>query len=253
VALDHKSLSLIIPAYNEEAYIGSCLDSVLQNACGRFHEIIVVDNASSDRTCEIARARRGVRVVREMQKGVCFARQRGLEEATGEILAFIDADTRLPADWTLIAERTFQNRPNLVCLSGPYRYYDGPKATRRVLNWFSRFAVPMGHWLFGYMLVGGNFIATKRAIKEAGGFDTTINFFGDDLDLGRRLHRVGQMAYRSDFFVWSSGRRFYAEGLFKASLLYLVNSLCVVFFRKPFSTSHRDVRASFPDDAETNE
>jgi glycosyltransferase involved in cell wall biosynthesis len=186
-------------------------------------------------------------------KKICFARQRGLEEATGEILAYIDADTRLPADWALIAERTFQNRPNLVCLSGPYRYYDGPKAKRRVLNWFSRWTVPMGHWLFGYMVVGGNFIATKRAIKEAGGFDTAIDFFGDDLDLGRRLHRVGEMAYRSDFFVWGSGRRFYAEGLFKTSLVYLMNSLCVVFFRKPFSTSHRDVRASFPGDAETNE
>ena len=177
MARDHKGLSLIIPAYNEEAYIGFCLDSVLQNAFGRFHEIIVVDNASSDRTGEIARARRGVRVVQEMQRGVCFARQRGLEEATGEILAYIDADTRLPADWALIAERTFQNRPDLVCLSGPYRYYDGPKAKRWVLNGFSRLAVPMGRWLFGYMVVGGNFIATKRAIKEAGGFDTTINFW----------------------------------------------------------------------------
>jgi glycosyltransferase involved in cell wall biosynthesis len=124
VALDPKSVSLIIPAHNEEAYIGFCLDSVLQNAAGRFHEIIVVDNASSDRTAEIARARHGVRVVQEMQKGVCFARQRGLEEATGKVLAYIDADTRLPADWASIAERTFQNRPNLVCLSGPYRYYD---------------------------------------------------------------------------------------------------------------------------------
>ena len=63
MALDHKSLSLIIPAYNEEAYIGPCLDSVLQNAMGRFHEIIVVNNASTDRTYEVARARRDVRVV----------------------------------------------------------------------------------------------------------------------------------------------------------------------------------------------
>jgi len=253
VALDRKSLSVIIPAYNEEAYIGPCLDSVLQNAIGRFHEIIVVNNASTDRTYEVARARRDVRVVHEKQKGICFARQRGFEEATGEILAYIDADTRLPANWALIAERTFQNRPNLACLSGPYRYYDGPEAKRWVLNWFSRSVVPIGNWLFGYMVVGGNFIATKRAIKEAGGFDKTINFFGEDLDLGRRLHRVGQMAYRSDFFVWSSGRRFYAEGLFKTSLVYLINSLCVVFFRKPFSTSHRDVRALFPGDAKTNE
>jgi glycosyltransferase involved in cell wall biosynthesis len=253
VALDPKSVSLIIPAHNEEAYIGLCLDSALKNAAGRFHEIIVVDNASSDRTAEIARARHGVRLVQEMQKGVCFARQRGLEEATGKILAYIDADTRLPADWASIAERTFQNRPNLVCLSGPYRYYDGPKAKRRVLNLFSRWTVPMGHWLFGYMVVGGNFIATKQAIEAAGGFDMTIDFFGDDLDLGRRLHRVGEMVYRSDFFVWSSGRRFYAEGLFKTSLVYLMNSLCVVFFRKPFSTSHRDVRASFPGDGRDHE
>ena len=87
MALDHKSLSLIIPAYNEEAYIGPCLDSVLQNAMGRFHEIIVVNNASTDRTYEVARARRDVRVVHETQNGICYARQRGFEEATGEILA----------------------------------------------------------------------------------------------------------------------------------------------------------------------
>jgi glycosyltransferase involved in cell wall biosynthesis len=148
VALNHKSFSLIIPAYNEEAYIGFCLDSVLQNAFGRFHEIIVIDNTSSDRTCEIARARRGVRVVQEMQKGVCFARQRGLEEASGEILAYIDADTRLPADWALIAERTFQNRPNLVCLSGPYRYYDGPKAKRGFLTGFRGWPC---RWVIGFL------------------------------------------------------------------------------------------------------
>jgi len=117
-------ISLVIPAHNEEAYIGGCLDSVLANAAGRFHEIIVIDNASSDRTAEVAAARPGVRVVTESAKGLTRARQRGYLEATGEYVAYIDADTRMPPGWFDRVERTFAAHPDAASLSGPAKYWD---------------------------------------------------------------------------------------------------------------------------------
>ena len=237
-------VSLIIPAHNEESYIEACLESVIRN-CAGLHEIIVVDNASTDNTSEIARRYKAVRIVQETRRGITFARQRGFEEATGEILAYMDADARPPTDWICIAKDSFKQCPDLICLSGPYRYYDGPKVKRWTLDLVSKTILPIGNWLFGYMLIGGNFLVTKQAIADAGGFDRTIDFFGEDTDIGRRLSSLGTMLYRRDFFVWSSARRFYADGIVRTNLTYLINFLWVIFFHRPFSKSHRDVRAVF--------
>src|ERR1035441_7653186 len=94
-------ISLVICAHNEEKYIASCLEYAIQSSgWGRlhykrdgFHEIIVIDNASTDRTKEIAEKYPNVRVVREEKKGLTRARQCGYLNAKGDVLAFIDADT----------------------------------------------------------------------------------------------------------------------------------------------------------------
>jgi glycosyltransferase involved in cell wall biosynthesis len=240
-------VSFIVPAYNEELYIGSCLDSIIRHTSGHFHEIIVVDNASTDRTSEIARSRVGVRVVYEERRGVNYARQCGLEEATGEVLAYVDADTRLSSAWMGVAEQEFERDGELACLSGPYRFYDGPKLKRWVLNAICWSAFLAAYNLFGYMIVGGNFIATKRAIIEAGGFDRTIDFYGDDTDLGRRLHLRRKVGFRADFYIFASARRYYAEGLVRTSAVYLINFFWVVLFHRPFSASHLNVRTQYPE------
>ena len=64
-----------IPAYNEEKCIGECIDCAVHNSGGRFFEIIVVDNASTDKTREVAE-KKDVRVITETRKGVQFARER---------------------------------------------------------------------------------------------------------------------------------------------------------------------------------
>lgn len=238
-------ISFIVPAYNEEAYIGECLDSIIHHVAGRYHEIIVVDNGSTDRTSEIARSRDEVRVVYERRRGITYARQRGLEVATGDVLAYVDADTRLPPTWINIAENVFEQKRDLICLSGPYRYYDGSMIKRWLLNAICWFALLSGYRLFGYMVNGGNYIATKRAIIEAGGFDKTIDFFGEDTDIGRRLHLRGKINFRTDFFIFTSARRFYASGLVKANLVYLLNYFWVILFHRPYSKSHLDVRIVF--------
>ena len=93
------NISVVVPAYNEEQYIAACLSSILNQKNEALHEIIVVDNASTDATAQIAASYPGVRVVLEQNKGLPYARQRGLEEAVGDIVAYIDADTKVRPGW----------------------------------------------------------------------------------------------------------------------------------------------------------
>ena len=92
-------LSFVVPAYNEEAYLPACLESILTQidpatsglAPGTC-EIIVVNNASTDRTREVALRYPGVTVVDEPRKGLTFARQAGFAASTGDLIANVDSD-----------------------------------------------------------------------------------------------------------------------------------------------------------------
>src|SRR5580698_2099218 len=96
-------ISFSIPAYNEEHRIGRCLVAVqkeivrsgMENEC----EIVVVNNASTDRTKEIASKFAGVKVVDETRKGLTWARQAGFEHSSGELVANVDSDTMVPPGW----------------------------------------------------------------------------------------------------------------------------------------------------------
>ncbi len=233
-------ISLVIPAYNEEASIGACLDYAQKNSGGRFHEIIVVDNVCTDNTRAVAEAP-GARVAFEPRKGLTRARQCGLNAATGDLIAYIDADTRLPPRWFDIAERIFNARPDVVCLSGPYRYFDGSWLRNKLMSalWYS---APITYRFVGYMTLGGNFIARKSALLAMGGFDQTIDFYGEDTDIARRLSKFGKVMFRMDFYMPTSARRFSAEGMVWTNVRYALNYLWPVLFHRPFSKTYKDIR-----------
>ena len=240
-------ISLVIPAYNEESYIGDCLAAAIEHSKGRFHEIIVVDNASKDRTAEIARSFPGVRVVREDQKGLTKARQCGLDAATGDLIAYIDADTRLPAQWIKKLDATFKKHPEIVCLSGPYRYYDGSKWRNSVMHAVWWLSAPVTYWAVGYMVLGGNFIARKSALLAMGGFDRSIDFYGEDTDIARRLSAFGKVKFDMSFFIYSSSRRFSKEGLISTNVTYALNFIWQVIFHKPYTGRSTDIRIAKED------
>ena len=108
-------ISLIVPAFNEEAYLPRLLDSVrVARASYRDGpdaiEIIVADNQSTDRTAEIARAR-GCRVVSVEKRVIAAARNGGAAEARGSVLAFVDADMRIhPQTFNAVDEAMSQER-----------------------------------------------------------------------------------------------------------------------------------------------
>jgi glycosyltransferase involved in cell wall biosynthesis len=235
-------ISLIIPAYNEESLIRECLEFAVRNSRGKFHEIIVVDNASTDRTKEIAESIHGVKVVYESRKGLTKARQRGLDEATGDIIAYVDADTRLPDHWIQKVEDIFASRPEVVCLSGPYRYHDGIVWKNTIMHAVWWLTAPLTYRVVGYMVLGGNFVARRDALIAMGGFDQSIEFYGEDTDIARRLSKHGKVVFSMDFFIHSSSRRFNEEGLIKTNITYALNFLWPILFHRPFSKKSTDIR-----------
>jgi glycosyltransferase involved in cell wall biosynthesis len=245
-------ISLIIPAYNEEKYIGECLDYVIKHAGSKFYEIIVIDNASTDKTRAVAEKRNDaksgsaghtpIRVVTEGRKGLTQARQRGFLEAKGDVLAYVDADTQMPEGWYETVEREFSKNKNLVCLSGPYIYHDIHAAKKVLVRlYWLILGVPMYN-IVGYMVVGGNFAIRKDIVEKMGGFDTSIAFYGEDTNIARRASAHGKVKFKLGFPMHTSGRRFAGQGLAKTSLLYMVNFVSEVVRRKPAHQKYKDIR-----------
>jgi len=236
-------ISLIIPAYNEAAYIGACLEAAIKNGKGKFKEIIVVDNASTDNTAEIARRYTGVTVITETRKGTGHARQSGTEKATGEILAYVDADTHIPEGWVEYIERTFQNDPKVVFLSGAYRYRRDE--VTRYPAWLLDaiwWTTPPVYWFVGYIGNAGNCAMRADALRKAGGHDRAYLFYGDDTDLAQRMHKIGKTLWRMNFNNYSSPRRFEQTGLLNLCLTYMMSYWWPVLFHKPFSPGHHDLK-----------
>jgi glycosyltransferase involved in cell wall biosynthesis len=242
-------LSFVIPAYNEEALIGKCVESVLAEVkrSGRTCEIVVVNNNSTDRTAEIAGAFEGVRVVDEKQKGLVSARDGGLRATTAELVANIDADTIVPEGWLDIVFDEFARDPRLVCLSGPYIYYDLSAWNRflvgafygltKLIYWVNRYVLRVGS-----VVQGGNFVLKRSAWLKAGGYNREIKFYGEDTDIAVRLSKVGPVKWTFRLKMKTSGRRLAEEGVFMTAGRYTLNFFWVTFAGKPLSREHTDIR-----------
>ena len=120
--------SVVIPAYNAAATLSRAIDSVRAQTWPA-HEIIVVDDGSTDATAEAA-ARHGdaVRLVRQPNRGVAVARNAGAAAATGDWLAFLDADDWYAPDRIKLHAEWVAEDPSLDCLTGDYEYRDAAGA-----------------------------------------------------------------------------------------------------------------------------
>jgi glycosyltransferase involved in cell wall biosynthesis len=191
------TLSVIIPAFNEEKRLPTCLHSVRRaiEACQAtaWVEIIVCDNNSTDRTTEVAHAG-GARVVFEPINQIGRARNAGASVATGEWLLFVDADSELDP-------RNLQRVIDLAQAGhhvggGCAIWLEGAPWTAEIMcrgwNLFSRLA----GW------AAGSFIFCRaQAFRDIRGFSADF-YAGEEINLSQRLK-----AYGPPYHV-SSGRKF---------------------------------------------
>lgn len=229
-------ISVVIPAYNEEQYLPKTLASIAR-LTRQPDEVIVVDSFSTDRTQEIAR-QFGAKVIRAPKSTIGFARQKGLEAATGDIVAETDADTIVPPHWLTIIEQTL-TRPGVAGTFGCYVVHDGKLPYRLYITLIN----PIMFWLFsrfGVYIPGGQNIAFwKNKAIEAGGYPVDFRSL-EDYEIVRRLATVGKIVYRTDNTVVSAGRR----GKEGWGMIWRVSRGFVryIFLRKADTFSFPDIR-----------
>lgn len=206
-------LSVIIPAHDEARLIGATLDAARRatETLGIETEFIVVDDASTDATGEIA-TEHGARVIRVEHRHIAATRNAGAREARGERLLFLDADTRVDAAVLAAAMRGLDAGAN------------GGGATVRLDGrqpWHLRLAIAMSVVLFRMTRVApGCFIfCTRQAFDGVGGFDEHW-FAAEDVAISRALRRAGRFVILREA-VYTSARKVRTFGLIDHARLVL--------------------------------
>jgi O-antigen biosynthesis protein len=177
--------TVVVAAFNAASTLGECLSSIRELNYPNY-ETIVVDDGSTDTTSEIAN-QDGVRTIRIEHQGLAAARNAGVDAASGEVVAFIDADARADRDWLYHLVETIKRR-DAAAAAGPNFAPDpqsaraaamaaAPGLPREVRAGDDRLA----------QLCGCNMAITKAALINAGGFDPLFTTAGDDVDLSWRL------------------------------------------------------------------
>ncbi len=205
-------ISFIVPAHNEEAWVGRCASAIRSAAepLDEPHEIIVVDDASTDATAAIAR-QQGVQVVRVEHRQISATRNAGARQAHGDIFFFVDADTLVNAPAIRSALRSVR--------AGAVGGGCVPRFEGWLPWWFRLFeplikpAVRLAHFLPS----GACLFCTRSAFQMAGGFDENY-YAAEDALFVTALKRQGRFAILAETVI-TSGRKARAHSLWSITKL----------------------------------
>jgi cellulose synthase/poly-beta-1,6-N-acetylglucosamine synthase-like glycosyltransferase len=215
-APEPPSVSIVVPAYNEESVIRQCVTAAIYQSVPA-HEIIVVDNMSKDSTAQIVRQlqseypeSRIILLTQDRDQGLIPTRNFGLDAATGDVIGRIDADSLLEPDWVEEVQRAFMDS-TVQAATGPVIYYDMPmrrfglKADDKVRQLLLKLSRHEYHFLFGSNM------AIRRTAWESIR-DSTCRDEKDemheDIDLSLHLAERGlKIQYWPDMVSGMSARR----------------------------------------------
>lgn len=230
-------ISVVMPAYNEEKYIGKCLESIMNQDYDDY-EVIVSLNNCTDGTENIVRNLEGVKIVKEENKGVTYARQTGTKEASGEIIASTDADSYYPSDWLSKIASDFEDR-EIKALYGPVYFVGQSKVLKFMAKYIYTSFLQISR-LFGNDNVAGiNFAFRKDVFDKVGGYTLGLKS-AEDIDLAEKIRKFGKIKLDKNLVVYTSDRRFKGR-LFK-SLVHHAKNYFKVFILKKKPENMVDIR-----------
>lgn len=190
-------ISFIVPAHNEEQLLAGTLDALHRAATDAAapYEVIVVDDASTDRTAAIA-ASSGARVIRAQHRQIAGARNAGAKAATGDLFVFVDADTRVESP---TVRATVASVGRGAVGGGALLRFDEPMALSvRVTGVCLRLTMRISR-----LAAGAYIFATRSAFESVGGFDETL-YATEELTLSRALRRTGPFVILSESVTTSA-------------------------------------------------
>lgn len=227
-ASSNPLISVVIPALNEEKYITNCLASFAKQTYKDF-EIIVSDGGSIDKTISIAK-QFGAKTVAKSQTTVTEARQNGMEAASGEIIVGADADTSYPPDHLERIVADFKLDKKIVAVGGGGIFEKKP--------WWGYWGWKIAYFIIGkmYQLFGTvfyipafNLSFNKALFTNAGGYDISLDFGGDELDVLTKLKRSGKVFFDISLSAYPSSRRA-KEGFWKLLIKHTLIDYYLGFF-----------------------
>ncbi len=190
-------ISFVVPAYNEEFELPAAIHSIKEAAGAREHEIVVVDDASTDRTMEIAKAA-GAQVVPINRRQISASRNAGANAAHGDILIFVDADTHIHS----------KHVDGVIQALGSGAAGGGARVSisGKVPVWADIFTTIFSTLYFGLNFGAGAFLFTTRQnFSAAGGFDEAL-FVGEEVYFSLALRKIGRFKILKEPVV-TSGRK----------------------------------------------
>ena len=201
------TLTIVIPVFNEQDHLKSCLAAIAAQTVMP-DEVIVVDNNSSDDSAKVAAQFPFARLVKEKQQGVLFAKNRGFRAANSDIIGRIDADTILPPRWVQQVKSLMEDT-DTAAVTGPVNYYDMPlPETNYHLDHWMRASIynwsPKSPFLFG-----SNMAIRKSVWRAVSGSICYDTYMHEDLDLAIHLYKAGhKITYVGQLIAGASGRRY---------------------------------------------
>jgi O-antigen biosynthesis protein len=198
-------ISVVVCSYNGERTIRECLQAVNQLEYTNY-EVIVVDDGSVDDTAKIAKEF-GFRVISTENRGLSSARNTGMENATGDIIAYIDDDAYPDPHWLKFLAYSFMHS-NHVAVGGPNI---PPPGDGFIADCVANSPGGPVHVLLSdneaEHIPGCNMAILKEHLKEIGGFDPTFRVAGDDVDICWRLRERGwTIGFNPTAVVWHHRR-----------------------------------------------
>jgi glycosyltransferase involved in cell wall biosynthesis len=207
-------LSFVIPAWNEEELLSATIKSIQQSAKEFEYEIIVADDASDDRTAEIA-AELGSIVVRCDNRQIGLTRNDGAAVATGDLLIFVDADTIVSE---VVVQETLKAIKEGAVAGGSFPTFEGN------IPIFAKVMTPILRIMFRLLRVaaGAYMFCTPDSFEKAGRFDSKF-FAAEEVHLSNKLHKFGKYKTINSRVITSSRKFRTHSSLEIMTTLFLVS------------------------------
>lgn len=209
-------VSVIIPFYNAQDSIAFCLEA-LADQNDPPDEIILVDNRSSDKSSEIAsnfkqkRPDLNFKLVEEPTPGPSAARNRGIKEANGAVIAFTDSDCVPDRNWLTEVQDAFTNS-EIGAVAGKIIGFKPEAIIDRFHAMFTMQGLSQSQVFSEFTLVRGGFPTANLAIrqdvlKHIGGFNESMKIYSEDYDLCARIYEAGfSILYSPEAIVYHKHR-----------------------------------------------
>jgi len=204
----YKTISVVIPIYNAEKTIKTCVDSLLNTDYPRDNiEIILVDDGSTDSTSEALSAynTRNIKIITQERQGIAAARNTGIKNAHGEIIVFVDADCFVNNDWLKYLIGAFISK-NIGGVGGAVFHAEPETKQETYIAKLNKNLQPYVRRNYMPYLGTANVAYSKHAVDAIGFFDTNL-VSGEDADFSWRLKQSGfEIAYESGAVVYHKDR-----------------------------------------------